>query len=586
MKWVRSFFKRLTGFLGKHKRDAEFAAELESHLQLHVEDNLRAGMTPEAARRDALLKLGGVEQTKENYRERRGLPFLEIAFQDLRFALRTLRKSPGFTAVAMLTLALGIGANTAIFTVVYGVLFRPLPFPEANRIVELVEVAQGESGEMDLTATQLQRLREFGQAFEHIAGWTDVGFNLAVGNAAEHVRGTPVSADYFQVLGAHPVFGREFLPEEDQGDGQRVAILSHSLWKRRFAGEPSAIGQKVLLNGEAYTVIGVMPAGFDPRSYSDINPGLPVDVWVPLALVAKTAGSGENIEVLARLKPGVKQPQLDAQMNVVTEQFRKEFPGDVGPKTRMSFLPYQSMLAADLRPFLLLLLGAIGFVLLIACANVANLLLARGESRAREIAARMALGATRGRLSRQLLTESMVIALAGGTLGLAFASAGLGSLLAIAPFDLPRLNDIHLDGWVFGFTFLISVLTGSLSGLAPTIFATNLHLNQVLKAAEGRATTGAGRARLRQGLVVGEFALSLVLLTGAGLMIATFAKLMNTNPGFNPHRILSMQFWLIGSKYNSTSEITNFNRAVEQRLQRLPGVEDVGVVAEGQKLER
>jgi predicted permease len=252
----------------------------------------------------------------------------------------------------------------------------------------------------------------------------------------------------------------------------------------------------------------------------------------------------------------------------------------------MTFLPYQSMLAADLRPFLLLLLGAIGFVLLIACANVANLLLARGESRAREIAARMALGATRARLSRQLLTESMVIALAAGTLGLAFASAGLGSLLAIAPFDLPRLNDIHLDGWVLGFTFLISLLTGSLSGLAPAISATNLDLNHVLKATEGRATTGAGRAKLRQGLVIGEFALSLVLLTGAGLMIATFAKLMSIDPGFNPHGVLTMQFWLNGSNYHSTPEISAFYRAVELRIASLPGVEAVGIVAAGLPLER
>jgi predicted permease len=585
-KSFRACLQRFAALFQKQERDVELVAELESHLQLHIEDNLRRGMTPEAARRDALLKLGGVEQTKESYRDRRGLPFLEIALQDLRFALRTLCKSPGFTAVAVLTLALGIGANTAMFTVVYGVLFRPLPFPEPDRIVELVERDHGQSGEMDLTAAQLRRLRELGQAFEPIAGWTDVGFNVAVGNAAEHVRGTPVSADYFQVLGVHPVAGREFLPEEDQGEGQRVVILSHSLWKRRFAGKLSAIGQKVLLNGEAYTVIGVMPAGFDPLGYSDINPGLPVDVWVPLTLVAKTAGSGENIEVLARLKPGVRQPQIDAQMNVVTERFRKEFPVDVGPKTHMSFLPYQSMLTADLRPFLLLLLGAIGFVLLIACANVANLLLARGGSRAREIAARMALGATRARLSRQLLTESIVIALAAGTLGLALARAGLGSLLAMAPFDLPRLNDIHLDGGVLGFTFLISLLTGSLSGLAPSLFATNIDLNQVLKAAEGRATAGAGRARLRQGLVIGEFALSLILLTGAGLMIATFTKLMSVDPGFDPHGGLTMQFWLNGSNYHSTPEITAFYRAVEQRIASLPGVEAVGIVAAGLPLVR
>src|SRR5215831_2727636 len=249
MKAMRTWFHRAIGLMRKRGSDAELTAELESHLELHVADNVRAGMTPEAARRDALMKLGGVEQTKESYRERRSLPLVESTLQDLRFAFRTLSKSPGFTAVAVLTLALGIGANTAIFTVVYGVLFRPLPFPESDRIVELIEVSQGQSGEMDLTATQLQRLREFGQVFEPIAGWTDVGFNLAAGNAAEHVRGTPVSADYFRVLGVHPAVGREFLPEEDQGDGQRVAILSHALWKRRFTGELSAIGQKVLLNG-------------------------------------------------------------------------------------------------------------------------------------------------------------------------------------------------------------------------------------------------------------------------------------------------------------------------------------------------
>ena len=211
-KSLRAGFQRLLGLFRKPQRDAEFNAELESHLQFHIEDNLRAGMAPEAARRDALLKLGGVEQTKENYRDRRGLPFLDSLLQDVRFALRTLRNSPGFTAVAVLTLALGIGANSAIFTIVYGVLFRPLPFPGANRIVELVEIEHGQSGEMDLTATQLQRLRVFRQPFEYVAGWTDEGLNVAVGNGAEHVRGTPVSADYFQVLGVHPAIGREFLP--------------------------------------------------------------------------------------------------------------------------------------------------------------------------------------------------------------------------------------------------------------------------------------------------------------------------------------------------------------------------------------
>ena len=511
---------------------------------------------------------------------------MDTFWQDLRFAARVLAKSPGFTAVAVLTLALGIGANTAIFTVVYGVLLRPLPFPEPDHIVQLAESYQTLSDEMSLTAKQLGLLREYGKLFEHIAGYTDVGFNLATGNEAEHVRGVPVSAEYFQVLGVRPALGRDFLPEEDRADGQRVAILSHSLWMRRLGGDHRAIGQKVLLSGDAYTVIGVMPAGFDPRANSVLNPGVRAEVWIPLALVAKNAGSGENIGVIARLRPGVTRDQLQSQMAMVTRDFRVRYPNVVGQQLIMSFRPYQAMIGAGMRPFLLVLLGAIGFVLLIACANVANLFLARGSSREREIAVRVAMGASRVRLIRQLLTESMLIALAGGALGLAVAGSGLGSLLAMAPSNLPRLGDIHVDGWTFTFTFLISILTGTVFGIAPALYATKTSLSETLKEGEGRASAGVGRARLRQGLVIGELALSLVLLAGAGLMIATFAKLMNTNPGFDSHHVLTMQFWMTGSKYNSTPEITRFYRAIEQRVAALPGVTAAGVVAAGLPLER
>ena len=511
---------------------------------------------------------------------------MSTIWQDLRFAIRVLAKSPGFTVVAVLTLALGIGANTAIFTVVYGVLLRPLPFPQPDRIVQLAESYQTLSDEMSLSAKELESLREYGKLFEHIAGYTDVGFNLATGNEAEHIRGVPASAEYFQVLGVHPALGRDFLPEEDRGDGQRVAILSHSLWGRRLGGNPGVIGQKVLLSGDAYTVIGVMPAGFDPRSNSELNPGVRADVWVPLALVAKTAGSGENISVIARLKPGVTREQLQSQMDIVTRDFRVKYPNVVGQQLVISFRPYQAMIGAGMRPFLLVLLGAIGFVLLIACANVANLFLARGSSRGREIAVRVAMGASRVRLIRQLLTESMIIALAGGALGLAVAGSGLGSLLAMAPSSLPRLSDIRLDGWIFAFTFLISILTGAVFGIAPALYATKTNLSETLKEGEGRSSAGSGRARLRQGLVIGELALSLVLLAGAGLMIATFAKLMNTNPGFDSHHVLTMQFWMSGSKYNSTPEITRFYQAIDQRIKALPGVTAAGVVAAGLPLER
>ena len=491
-------------------------------------------------------------------------------WHDLRYAVRMLGKNPGFTAVAVLTLALGIGANTAIFTVVYGVLLRPLPFPQPDRIVQLAEVYRGQSDEMDLTSKQLDHLRQYGQLFEHIAGYTDVGFNLATGDEAEHLRGMPVSVEYFQVLGVRPALGRDFLREEDQGDGEHVAILSHELWMRRFGGDPAAVGRKVLMDGEAYTVVGVMPAGFDPRASSELNPGVRADVWVPLELVAKTAGSGENIPVVARLRPGVTPAQLQSQMDLVTQDFR----------------PYQAMIGADMRPFLLVLLGAIGFVLLIACANVANLLLAKSGSRGREIAVRLAVGASRSQLLRQLVTESILLALAGGALGLALASAGMGSLLAMAPSTLPRQSDIRADARIFAFTFAVSLLTGVLFGLAPAIYATRTNLIETLKEGEGRASAGGRRSRFRKGLVAGEFALSLVLLTGAGLMIATFAKLISTNPGFDQRHVLTMQFWLTGSKYNSTPSIVNFYRAVEQRIKRLPGVKGVGIVAAGLPLER
>ena len=508
-------------------------------------------------------------------------------WQDLRYGLRVLAKSPGFTVVAILTLALGIGANTAIFTVVYGVLLRPLPFPEPDRIVQLAESYKQATDEMDLDSREWKRLQDYSKPFEYMAAYTSVGYNLATGTGAEHLRGMPVSSGYFSVLGVRPLLGRDFTEEDGGAGGQRVAIISFGLWSRRFGADPAQIGQKILLNGDPYTLIGVMPRSFSPVAVAtDLPNSGTADVWTPLALVANTVGSGENIGVLARLNSGITPAQLHAQMEIVTQDFRREFPGVVGKELVISFAPYQKMIGLDVRPYLLVLLGAIGFVLLIACANVANLFLSRAGLRGREIAVRIAMGASRWRLFQQLLTESMLIALAGGAVGLLVAYLGLGSLLAVAPADLPRVSDVHLDGWVFAFTFLISLLTGILFGLAPALEASRAGINEALKEGAGRASAARGRALLRKLLIVGEFAISLVLLTGAGLMIATFSKLLHTDPGFNPHHILSTQFWLIGSKYNSSAQIESFNRAVVQRLEAIPGVESAAVVAAGLPLER
>jgi len=508
-------------------------------------------------------------------------------WQDLRYGLRVLAKSPAFTLVSILTLALGIGANTAIFTIVYGVLLRPLPFPEPDRIVQLAEFYKQATDEMDIDSREWKRLQDYGKPFEYMAAYTSVGYNLAAGTGAEHLRGMPVSSQYFSVLGVQPVLGRDFTEEDGSGGGQRVAIISYSLWARRFGADPAQIGQKILLNGDPYTLIGVMPRDFSPIAVAtDLPNSGAADVWTPLALVANTVGSGGNIGVLARLHRGVTTSQLQAQMEIVTQDFRREFPDVVGKELIISFLPYQKMVGAEVRPYLLVLLGAIGFVLLIACANVANLFLARGGLRGREIAVRIAMGASRWRLFQQLLTESMLIALAGGAVGLLVAYLGLGSLLAVAPADLPRVSDVHLDGWVFAFTFLVSLLTGVLFGLAPALEASRAGINEALKEGAGRASAAPGRALLRKLLIVGEFAISLVLLTGAGLMIATFSKLIHSDPGFNPQRMLSVQFWLIGSKYDSSARIEAFNRAVVQRLEAIPGVGSAAIVAAGLPLER
>jgi putative ABC transport system permease protein len=508
-------------------------------------------------------------------------------WQDLRYGLRVLAKSPAFTLVSILTLALGIGANTAIFTVVYGVLLRPLPFPEPDRIVQLVESYKEQSEEAGFDMRQLKQLLGYADLFQFMSGYTSVGYNMASGNSAEHLRGMPISSSYFSVLGVRPLLGRDFTQEDDSGDGQRVAIISYSLWARRFASDPSQIGQKVLLNGEPFAIIGVMPRSFTSLAVAgDLPDSGAADVWTPLALVANTAGKGGNISVLARLKPGVTPAQLDAQMSIVTQDLRREYARGFNGQVNLSFLPYKRVIGADVRPYLLVLLGAIGFVLLIACANVANLFLARGGLRGREIAVRIAMGASSWRLFQQLLTESMLIALAGGMAGLLLANLGLGSLLAVAPADLPRASDVHLDGWVLAFTFLVSLLTGVLFGLAPALEASRTGINEALKEGAGRASAAPGRALLRKLLIVGEFAISLVLLIGAGLMIATFSKLLHTDPGFNPQRILSVQFWLIGSKYDSTAQIESFNRAAVQRLEALPGVDAAAIIAAGLPLER
>jgi len=510
---------------------------------------------------------------------------METLWQDLRYGVRTIAKSPGFAAVVILTLALGIGANTAMFSVIYGVLLRPLSYPQPDRIVSIQWTYKGEL-EDSLDDHQFRYFRKHGQPFQYLAADTPVGFNLTGGSEPERVSALRVSSEYFHVLGVEPALGRDFSPDEDRTGGPNVVILSNGLWRSNFGGDPKLIGKSIQLDAIPFTVIGVMPAYFSsiPPDAS-INPR-PADVWTTIAQVAKTIGSGGNYEVLARLKPRVTSPQAQSYMNLASAGLRAEFPKRYQADLGIGVFPYLYAVSSGYRTPLLILFGAIGFVLLIACANVANLLMARASTRGKEIAVRLALGASRARLFRQLLTESVLLAIFGGAAGLLLAYWGLDSLLALMPANLPRAHGISLDGWALGFTVLASLVTGILFGLAPAFQASAANLNDSLKENAGRATSGLGHKRLRSALAIGEVALSLILLAGASLLIKTFANLLDTNPGFDPRPILSLQIWTTGSKYPTMTAMDHFYRNIAERIQKIPGVQDAAVIAAGLPFER
>jgi len=510
---------------------------------------------------------------------------METLWQDVKYGFRGLAKSPGFAAVIVLTLALGIGANTAMFSVVYGVLLRPLSYPQSDRIVSMQWTYKGQP-EDNLDDHQFRYLEQHHSPFQYLAADTPVGFNLTGGSEPERVSALRVSAEYFHVLGVQPALGRDFSPDEDRVGGPNVVILSNGLWKSTFGGNPSLMGKSIQLDGTPFTVIGVMPAGFASIPPDPTISPRPADIWTTIAQVAKTIGGGGNYEVLARLKPGVTRQQAQSYMNITSAGLRAEFPKRDRADLGMGVFPYLYAVSSDYRAPLFVLFGAIGFVLLIACANVANLLMARASTRSKEIAIRTALGASRARLFRQLLTESLLLALCGGAVGLLLAYWGLDFLLTLTPASLPRAHGISLDRWALGFTVLVSVVTGILFGVAPALQASAANLNHSLKESVGRATSGAGRRRLHNALAIGEVALSLILLAGATLLIKTFANLLNTNPGFNPHPILSLQIWTTSSKYSSMAAADRLYKNITEKIRGIPGVQSAAIIAAGLPFER
>jgi putative ABC transport system permease protein len=491
-------------------------------------------------------------------------------WQDLRYGLRLLAKKPGFTAVAVFTLALGIGANSAIFSVVNGVLLRPLPFSEPDQLVRIWETSQRFNALLP-SAPNLKDWREQNTVFTQIGAYSEGSFNLLSQNNPERVSGAMVSAEFFEVLGVAPQLGRSLTRGEDEAGRGRVVVLSDQLWRKSFAASPDVIGAKLELNGEPHTVIGVMPPSFR-------YPKRDTDVWGPLVIPPQMAQARGNhgYWTVARLKPGVGLQQAREQLKTIATRLAELYPNTNGGKSAR-VEPMQETLVKGLRPGLLLLSGAVGFVLLIACINVASLLLSRALTRRRENAVRVALGAGRGRLMRQYLTESLLLACLSGLAGLLVAYWSTAGLLLLAAELLPPGTSVTLDARVTGFTLLLSLLTGIVCGLVPAWQASQVRLTAELKEGSG-ASAGPKQQWLRGLLVIAEVACALVLLTGAGLLIRSFWRLQNVEVGLQTENVLTMKLALPATKYDSQQQITNFYEQMLERVSALPGVQSAGVI--------
>ncbi|MEK6300044.1 MAG: ABC transporter permease [Acidobacteriota bacterium] len=506
---------------------------------------------------------------------------MQTLLQDLRYAIRMMAANRSFTAVAVLALALGIGATSVIFSVVNAVLLRSLPFPEPDRIVMVFESDLQQHSKEAIAAANFVDWRGQNQVFENIATYREEGFSLTGTDRPERAAGVVTTAGLFPVLGVQPIVGRVFQADEENRGTGRVAVISRSLWERRFAANANIIGQTLTANGEPLTIIGVMPAGFRFPGESDL--WIPPRHSVPEHVLRPTVDMSSNrdshyLSAIARLKPGVTLQQARADMDMVSRNLEEKNPNNnIGRGVNLTTLREQSV--GDIRPALLVLFGAVGFVLLIACANVANLLLARAATRQKEIAIRTALGATRWRLVRQLLTESVVLALAGGALGLLVALWGIDRLVSVMPADLRGAQNIKIDGLVLGFTLTVALATGVVFGLFPALQATRNDLNETLKEGGRGGTAGARRNRARSLLVVSEIALSMVLLIGAGLMIKSFVRLERVNPGFETRNVHTVRLSLPAAQYPDSQRRAAFFQQVVQRLQSIPGVESAAAIS-------
>ncbi len=583
--WREELRKRLSRLNLEPAHEAEVVEELAQHLDDVYQRALKSGAT-EAEAKSAVLNELATDDLLQREMRRSQTTFKEppvaggptksnlVAdfLHDVRYAARLQRKNPGFTIVAVIALALGIGANTAIFSVVNTVLLRPLPYKDPERLVLVWEDATKQGYPRDTpAAANFVDWRDQNHVFEGMAAISDESFNLTGAGEPERLEGHTVSASLFPLLGVEPHIGRVFTAAEDQPGAQHVVLLSYALWQRRFGADPNIVGRALTLNGQSHIVVGVMPARFQ-------FPSTDSQVWVPIAFTQEDAANRDRhyLQVVARLKPGVSLAQAQSEMNTIAARLQQQYPQsntDLGAAVQS----LHEYLVGDIKPALLVLLGAVGLVLLIACANVANLLLARAAVRQKEIAVRVALGAKRSRLIRQFLTESVLLSMLGGLVGLAIAYGGLIVLKAFIPENISQAREISMDLKVLGFTFMVSVATGLIFGLAPAVQAARFNQIETLKEGGRDAATGGSGKRLRSVLVTAEVAISLVLLIGAGLLINSFLRLRNVDPGFRAENLLTMKIVLPDTKYERRAQRSAFYTDLIQRVQSLAGVKSAAV---------
>jgi putative ABC transport system permease protein len=569
MRTLRRLFRRLMN-LAMRRGDQRLREEIDHHIALQTEENIRASMSPAEARRQAELKFGAVESMKEDYRAERSFAFIDSVLQDMRYAARMLRKSPGFAAIAILTLALGIGANTALFSVVNGVLLNPLAYPHPNQLTAIYGTTPGVY-RGPITYLNFLDWQRDARTFSSMAMYRNQDYNFIGKGWAERLSGYMVSAGFFSTLGVQPVLGRTFRPDDDRVGSAPVVILSGGFWARRFGSAPDIVGKHITLNGTTYTVVGVIPASF--TFYGQLR-----DVYTPVGQWNDPSFRDRRIDMSAhaigRLAPGVTFAQAQADIDGVARNLASTYPEadkDVG----ISLVSMKEDMVGKVQPLLVVLLAAVGFLLLITCTNVANLLLARSVSRSREFAVRSALGASHARVVRQLLTESALLAGCGGALGLLLAFWGTKAVLDALPAALPRANEVALDTRVLLFTLGVSLLAGILFGLAPALKTSRVNLQEVLKES-GRGSSGA-RHRLQGVFVVAEVAMALVLLIGAGLMVRSLAALWRVNPGFNPSHAITFSLSMPASATTNSGETRARLRLFDDKMRAIPGVQAISV---------